>query len=100
MFIEKHAALTDEGDAWYFATFTQIHSDLHNALHLFLLLLLAHSASPPAWDQVYFYKRIIALLSFQNIMPSVSLCILATEQIQLRLLLTMYFRRQRNNIIA
>lgn len=35
------------------------------------------------WDQVYFYKRVILLLSFLNIVLSISMCTSAREYIQL-----------------
>lgn len=40
------------------------------------------------WDQVYFYKRIILLLSFLSIVLFVSMCTSAREYIQLWILWT------------
>lgn len=107
MFIEEDTQSTDLWDTWYSEWSAKSHRcriyfSWNDSPIMLCIFSYAHSCSlffSSSWDQVYFYKRIVSLLSFQNIVLSISMCTLPTEYIQLWILLTMYFRRKMNKVI-
>lgn len=74
VFLEEHTR-TDLGDTWSSEWHSLKLKPFSWCFAFFLTLHLAHSFSPPQWDQVYLYKRVISLLSYRHTVLYASICI-------------------------
>ena len=107
MFVEEHTRSTDWGGTWYSERSARshgrrVHLNWNNSPIVLCSFSYAQACSLffSSRDQVYFYKRIISLLSYQNTVLYVSMYISPTGYSHLWLLFTMYFREKMNKIIV